>query len=119
MYDGRPIFYRLSASEMTVPYGDPRNPVHRKSAYDFGECGAGQTANNLQLGCDCLGVIHYVDGLGCTPEGDPVVLPNTICVHEQDAGIGWKHTNVRTGKAEVTRARELVLQLILTVGNYE
>jgi Cu2+-containing amine oxidase len=79
MYDGRPIFYRMSASEMTVPYGDPRSPVHRKSAYDFGkrlsprrpssaadassavlagECGAGQTANNLQLGCDCLGVIH-------------------------------------------------------------
>lgn len=41
-YEGRPIFYRLSASEMTVPYGDPRSPVHRKSAYDFGECGAGE-----------------------------------------------------------------------------
>lgn len=37
-YDGRPIFYRMSAAEMTVPYGDPRAPVHRKSAYDFGEC---------------------------------------------------------------------------------
>ncbi|KAI5480277.1 primary-amine oxidase [Pseudohyphozyma bogoriensis] len=119
MYDGRPIFYRVSTSEMTVPYGDPRSPVHRKSAYDFGEAGAGATANNLQLGCDCLGVIHYIDGLAVSPEGEPVVLPNTICMHEQDAGIGWKHTNVRTGRADVTRARELVLQLILTVGNYE
>lgn len=58
VYDGRPLFYRMALSEMTVPYGDPRSPVHRKSAYDLGECGAGQTANNLQLGCDCLGVIH-------------------------------------------------------------
>lgn len=48
-----------------------------------------------------------------------MVLPNAICMHEQDAGIGWKHTNVRTGRADVTRARELILQLILTVGNYE
>jgi Cu2+-containing amine oxidase len=23
-YDGRPTFYRLSISDMTVPYGDPR-----------------------------------------------------------------------------------------------
>ncbi|KAM0756094.1 primary amine oxidase [Meredithblackwellia eburnea MCA 4105] len=119
VYDGRPVFYRIALSEMTVPYGDPRAPVHRKSAYDLGECGAGQTANNLQLGCDCLGVIHYMDGLGCSSEGEPVRLPNTICVHEQDAGLGWKHTNIRTGKAEITRARELVFQLIVTVGNYE
>jgi UV DNA damage endonuclease len=33
--------------------------------------------------------------------------------------LGWKHTNIRTGKADVTRARELVFQLIVTVGNYE
>ncbi|POY74648.1 putative Primary-amine oxidase [Rhodotorula taiwanensis] len=118
-YDGRPLFYRMALSEMTVPYGDPRSPLHRKSAFDLGECGAGQTANNLQLGCDCLGVIAYLDGLSCSHDGEPVVIPNAICIHEQDAGLGWKHTNIRTGRADVTRARELVLQLIVTVGNYE
>lgn len=92
MYDGRPIFYRLALSEMTVPYGDPRSPLQRKSAYDLGECGAGQTANNLQLGCDCLGAISYISGFGCTPDGRPQELPNAICMHEQDAGIAWKHT---------------------------
>jgi primary-amine oxidase len=40
-------------------------------------------------------------------------------MHEQDAGIGWKHTNHRTGNASITRARVLVLQSIITVGNYE
>ena len=54
-YDGRPVFYRLSLAEMTVPYGDPRPPYHRKSAYDLGEGGAGTMANNLRLRCDCLG----------------------------------------------------------------
>lgn len=42
-----------------------------------------------------------------------------ICLHEQDGGIGWKHTNHRTQGVGITRARNLVLQTILTVGNYE
>jgi primary-amine oxidase len=25
-------------------------------------------------------------------KGGVVDMPNVICVHEQDAGIGWKHT---------------------------
>ncbi|BGP32212.1 hypothetical protein JCM10296v2_003992 [Rhodotorula toruloides] len=118
-YDGRPVFYRMALSEMTVPYGDPRAPLHRKSAFDLGECGAGQTANNLRLGCDCLGVIAYLDGMSCSHDGEPVTIPNAICIHEQDAGLGSKHTNIRTGRADVTRTRELVFQLIVTVGNYE
>jgi primary-amine oxidase len=42
-----------------------------------------------------------------------------ICLHEQDNGIGWKHTNWRTGRAVVTRHRELVVQFIITLANYE
>lgn len=36
-----------------------------------------------------------------------------------DAGIQWKHTNHRTGKASVVRKRQLQLQTIITVANYE
>ena len=43
--------------EQTVPYADPRAPFPRKQAFDFGEGGAGMCANNLALGCDCLGHI--------------------------------------------------------------
>lgn len=60
-YDGRSVLYRLSMSDMTVPYADPRPPFHRKQAFDFGDGGVGHCANNLQLGCDCLGVIK----VGC------------------------------------------------------
>ena len=46
-FEGRSTFYRLSLSEMFVPYGDPRNPIYRKGAFDLGNVGAGVTANNL------------------------------------------------------------------------
>jgi primary-amine oxidase len=118
-YDGRSIAYRLSFSEMTVPYGDPRSPYHRKQAFDFGDGGAGKAANNLELGCDCLGVIKYFDAVMCDANGNPSVSKNVICLHEQDNGIGWKHTNYRTNRAVVTRSRELVVQFIITLANYE
>ena len=118
-YDGRDVLYRLSLSEMTVPYGDPRSPYHRKQAFDFGDAGAGRAANNLGLGCDCLGTIKYLDAMLVDTEGKPSVSKNVVCIHEQDNGIGWKHTNFRTSRAVVTRYRELVIQFIITLANYE
>lgn len=118
-YDDRSLFYRLSLSEMFVPYGDPRSPYPRKGAFDLGNDGAGISANNLKLGCDCLGLIKYFDGWHTTKAGDPMKLPNAVCCHEQDDGILWKHTNHRTQNAAVTRSRILVLQTIITVSNYE
>ncbi|KAL4962701.1 copper amine oxidase [Aspergillus stella-maris] len=118
-FDGQSVFYRLSLSEMFVPYGDPRNPIYRKGAFDLGNVGAGVTANNLQLGCDCLGLIKYLDGCVVLKDGTPAPRPNAICIHEIDNGIQWKHTNHRTGKAVVVRKRQLVLQTIITVANYE
>lgn len=76
-------------------------------------------ANNLKLGCDCLGSIYYLNAILANDKGEPMHRENVMCVHEQDAGIGWKHTNYRTGRAAVVRNRELVLQSIITVGNYE
>ena len=118
-YDGRSLFYRLSLGEMFVPYGDPRAPYPRKAAFDLGNDGAGINANNLQLGCDCLGTIKYFDAYHNTPSGEPLKLPNVVCCHEQDDGILWKHTNFRTQNPVVTRSRILVLQTIITVSNYE
>jgi primary-amine oxidase len=118
-YDGRSLFYRLSLSEMFVPYGDPRSPYPRKGAFDLGNDGAGVNANNLKLGCDCLGHIKYFDFWHVTGSGEPLKMPNVVCCHEQDDGILWKHTNFRTGNAVVTRSRVLVLQTIITVSNYE
>ena len=118
-FDGRELFHRISFSEMVVPYGDPRAPLHRKVAFDLGNLGAGFCANNLALGCDCLGVIKYFDAHLLGFNGKPVKKENVVCMHEIDAGIQWKHTNWRTGNASVVRRRQLQLQTIITVANYE
>ncbi|KAL7785640.1 copper amine oxidase [Trichoderma ceciliae] len=118
-FDGRNVFYRLSLSEMTVPYGDPRRPFHRKQAFDVGDVGLGITCNRLSLGCDCLGHVKYFDGFRIDSRGRPVHLGNVVCLHEQDAGILHKHTNYRNGEATVVRNRQLVVQMICTVSNYE
>lgn len=118
-YAGRPVVHRASLAEMYVPYGDPA-PTHRfKNVFDQGEYGVGWLANSLTLGCDCVGHIHYFDGVVNDNDGAPVVIPNAVCMHEEDAGIAWKHTDFRTGAVQVRRRRRLVLSTIVTVGNYE
>lgn len=118
-YDGRPIVYRASLAEMFVPYGDPA-PTHRfKNVFDQGEYGVGWLANPLTLGCDCVGEIFYFDGVVNDQDGEPMTIPNAVCMHEEDVGIGWKHTDFRTEEVEVRRLRRLVISSIATVGNYE
>ncbi|MEO0374345.1 MAG: primary-amine oxidase [Cyanobacteria bacterium P01_A01_bin.17] len=115
----RPIFYRASLAEMTVPYGDPRPHHYRKNAFDVGEYGIGSLANSLKLGCDCLGEIYYFDAFIVDSRGDVAQIENAICLHEEDFGILWKHVDWRTEQAEVRRSRRLVISFIATVGNYE
>jgi primary-amine oxidase len=115
----RSILYRASLAEMVVPYGDPRPQHFRKNAFDVGEHGVGLLANSLRLGCDCLGEIRYFDGVLTDSRGNVSVIENAICLHEEDFGILWKHTDWRLDEVEVRRSRRLVLSFIATVDNYE
>ena len=118
-YAGRSIIHRASLSEMFVPYGDPGPTHYRKLVLDEGEYGIGLLTNSLELGCDCLGEIAYLDGVVNDNDGNPVTMTNAICLHEEDHGIAWKHTDFRTGYVEVRRMRRMVVSSIVTVGNYE
>src|SRR5947208_9512300 len=104
---------------MVVPYGDPGLMHGWKNAFDSGEWGLGRLADSLKLGCDCLGEIHYFDATFCGERGDPYVVENAVCMHEEDYGILWKHVDGHSGTAEVRRSRRLVVSSIATVGNYE
>lgn len=117
--EDRPIFYRASLAEMTVPYGDPKPYSYRKNAFDVGEYGIGSLANSLKLGCDCLGEIYYFDAFITDSRGDVAQIENAVCLHEEDFGILWKHMDWRTEQTEVRRSRRLVISFIATVGNYE
>jgi len=115
----RPIVHRAALSEMVVPYAHPGGGHFRKNAFDVGEYGIGVLANSLTLGCDCLGAIRYFDAWLADSKGDPYCIPSAVCLHEEDFGILWKHTDLFTGEVDVRRARRLVVSSISTVGNYE
>jgi primary-amine oxidase len=115
----RSILYRASLTEMVVPYGDPGPTQRRKNAFDVGEYGMGMCANSLELGCDCLGLIRYFDAHLCNSRGEPCTIKNAVCMHEEDFGILWKHTDRRLNTPEVRRSRRLVISSVSTVENYE
>jgi primary-amine oxidase len=117
--DWRSLIRRAAVAEMIVPYGAPHGVHPRKNAFDCGEYGIGALANSLTLGCDCLGAIHYFDAVLNTTAGGAMTIPNAVCLHEEDAGLLWKHTDFRTQEADTRRARRLVVSFISTVGNYE
>jgi primary-amine oxidase len=116
----RSVLYRGSLTEMVVPYGDPGPTQRRKNAFDVGEYGMGMCANSLELGCDCLGLIRYFDAHLCDSRGNPLTIKNAVCMHEEDYGILWKHTDRRLPESpQVRRSRRLVVSSISTVENYE
>jgi primary-amine oxidase len=114
----RPVAHRLSFAEMFVPYRDASPDHYRRTAFDIGEWGLGFMTTSLELGCDCLGEITYLDAVVHDSRGEPRVIRNAICIHEEDGGVLWKHVDERTG-AEVRRARRLVISFHVTVANYE
>ncbi|KAI1875065.1 uncharacterized protein JN550_002494 [Neoarthrinium moseri] len=124
MYDmyekrDRELFNRISVVEMVVPYGNPQAPHQRKHAFDVGEYGTGLMTNSLKLGCDCKGVIQYLDAVLSTGDGLPAVIKNAICIHEEDNGLLYKHTDYRDGSVISARDRRLIISQIITAANYE
>jgi primary-amine oxidase len=115
----RPVLHRASVCEMVVPYGDPGEQYYRKNAFDIGEYGIGIMANTLQLGCDCLGSIRYFDADMLDSRGNVITLKNAVCLHEEDVGLLWKHTDWRIEQSEARRSRRLSASFVATVGNYE
>ena len=93
--------------ELVIPYGDPSPGSYRKNAFDTGEIGRR--------------LLHQLAGAGLRlPRRDPLprrqrrrprrravrTIPNGICLHEEDDGILWKHTDP-DGHVEVRRNRRL------------
>ena len=96
-FDGRPIVYRASVAEMVVPYADPSPVRFWQNYFDNGEYMLARGADSLQLGCDCLGDIAYLDAVIADDLGAPKTIQNAICMHEEDYGVLWKHSDIFTG----------------------
>ena len=73
----------------------------------------------MTLGCDCLGVIRYFDAPLCDSRGAPLTIKNAVCMHAEDFGILWKHTDRRLPAApEVRRSRRVVVSSFSPVEKY-
>ena len=114
----RQVLRRASMAEMVVPYGSPEPGDFRRNAFDCGEYGIGRVTDSLSLGCDCLGQIHYFDVTVHDWHGRPMVIEQAVCLHEEDAGILFKHGDDWHARADVRRSRRLVISFVTTVGNY-
>ena len=44
-----------------------------------------------------------------------MLIEKAVCMHEEDAGLLWKHVEYRTNHSEVRRSRRLVLSFVATV----
>jgi primary-amine oxidase len=117
--DERPLIYRASVAEMVVPYADPGPVRFWQNYFDIGEYLLGQQVNSLTDGCDCLGEIHYLDVVLAGGDGLPRTVPKAICLHEEDFGVLWKHSDLFTGSAETRRQRRMVVSSWFTIGNYD
>jgi primary-amine oxidase len=115
----RPVVYRASIAEMVVPYADPSPARFWQNYFDAGEYMLGQQVNSLMAGCDCLGEIRYLSVVLPTEDGEPREVANAICVHEEDTGVAWKHSDLFTGSAETRRQRRLVISMFVAIGNYD
>lgn len=66
-----------------------------------------------------MGFIDYLDAVVNNNDGEPEVIKNAICIHEEDAGVLWKHTDWRSGNANTARGRRLVISFFVTIANYD
>ncbi|MEN0137782.1 MAG: primary-amine oxidase [Rhodococcus sp. (in: high G+C Gram-positive bacteria)] len=115
----RPLMYRASIAEMVVPYADPSPTRFWQTYFDVGEYSFGRLVNSLELGCDCLGEIRYFDAVLADDDANPIEVRNAVCMHEEDYGVLWKHTDATVDFAETRRSRRLVVSFFVTVGNYD
>ncbi|NKQ52723.1 primary-amine oxidase [Amycolatopsis sp. K13G38] len=118
-FHDRPVMYRASVAEMVVPYADPSPVRFWQNYFDCGEYMFARYTNSLELGCDCLGEIRYFDATVADDLGAPRVIRNAICMHEEDFGVLWKHSDMFAGSHETRRQRRLVISFFTTIGNYD
>jgi primary-amine oxidase len=114
----RPVLYRGSLSEMVVPYGDPSAGWFIRNAFDEGEYGIGMLAADLEKN-DAPPNATLLPAILAAEQGVSQTKERVVALYERDGGVLWKHADYLTNKNESRRARQLVLSMIATLGNYE
>jgi primary-amine oxidase len=103
---------------MVVPYGDPSKGWFIRNAFDEGEYGVGWLAATLEKN-DVPPNATLLGATLASELGAAQTKERVVALFERDGGVLWKHVDYESNKNESRRARQLVLSMIATVGNYE
>ena len=109
-----------------MPYMDPDKGWYFRTYMDSGEYGFGNFLSPLKKGTDCPGYAAYLSMTLSDDRGDPVELPDSVCVFERSIGDpAWRHFEIfaqspdKMVPAEGRPATELVIRSASEVGNYD
>ncbi len=116
----RSVLYQGSLSEIFVPYMDPSEGWYHWTFIDAGEFSVrGGLAKSMERGSDCPENAVYFDTVYADQRALPQRWPRVACLFERSSGdLAWRH---RAGpdQIESRRSRDLVLRMIVTLGNYD
>lgn len=121
----RRIAYRLSLSEIYVPYGLGDDNWSWRSAFDVGEYNAGTLAQSLEVNRDVPDNARFLDALffadtGPDEENEDGTLeyPNSVALYERASGLLWTRTDPSTYDRDTRFGKELVVTWNCWIGNY-
>lgn len=116
----RPVLYQAHLSEIFVPYMDPAPGWFDRAVLDAGEYAFDGLAETLAPGIDCPADAAFVDGVTSDERGEPRVRPRVACLFERDSGlVAWRKGVENTEQVEGRPARELIVRMVATIGNYD
>jgi primary-amine oxidase len=116
----RSILHRASVSEMVVPYGDPDGDAWSwRNAFDVGEYGLGQLVTTQRPGHEVPSHATLLPAVLVDDFGKPEPRKDVVALYEQDGGLLWMHYEWMSRETTTRRARQLVVQSVFTVGNYD
>lgn len=122
----RSVLYQGHLSEVFVPYMDPSEGWYWRTYMDSGEYGFGLFLSPLTKGIDCPDYATYLPATIADDHGNPLVIPDAICVFERALGDpAWRHFEVfaqtpdKPVPAEGRPNSELVIRTASEVGNYD
>lgn len=116
----RPVLYQGHLSEIFVPYMDSTAGWYDRTFLDAGEYAFGGLAEPLAPGMDCPSNAAYLDGVVSLESGFPRRRPRLACLFERSAGaVAWRHGSDDEDAVDGRPARELVVRMNATVGNYD
>jgi len=114
----RPIAYRLSLTEIYVPYGVPDINWVWRTAFDVGEYGMGRFVNPLAANVDVPNNATFFNARIADDSGSSIVYPNAVALYERNAGLLWKRVAPDSNEQDRREARELVITSNSWIGNY-